>query len=134
MKIKRILCPIDYSMYSKAANYYASLFADASGAQIIYLNVNWPPTNVPVEDRLDDLFTKLSTEVRPFVHDVRHKFEVRNGDPPKEILKLAKDQNVDLIVMGTLGATGVTRLLQCLRQGNAKCKVSRDGRQGFDEH
>lgn len=127
MKINRILCPIDYSTYSKAANYYASLFAEAADALIIYLNVNWPPTNEPVEDRLDDLFEKLSTEVRPFVHNVRHKYEVRDGDPTKAILSIAEEQLVDLIVMGTHGATGLERLLhgsvcgKVLRQ--SKCPV-----------
>ena len=110
MKINQILCPIDYSFHSKAANYYASLFAAAADAQIIYLNVNWPPTNDAVEERLDDLYTKLSTEVRPFVHGVRHKFVVCNGHPAKQILDLAREQNVDLIVMGTHGVTGLTRL------------------------
>jgi universal stress protein A len=127
MKINRILCPIDYSGHSKAANYYASLFAKESGAQIIYLNVNWPPTNDPVEARLDDLYRKLSTEVCPFAVGVLYNFVVRDGIPANEILKLAEEQNVDLIVMGTLGKTGLSHLLhgsvceKVLRR--AKCPV-----------
>lgn len=128
MKIERILCPIDFSLYSKAANFYASLFADANDAEVIYLCVNYPPRNDgPVEDRLDDLYTKLNYEIRPFVHGVRHRFEVRDGNPAKEILKLAEEFHVDLVIMGTHGTTGLARLLhgsvceKVLR--SAKCPV-----------
>ena len=98
-------------MYSKAANFYASLFADTNDAELIYLCVNSPVKNEPVEDQLDDLYSKLSYEVRPFVHDVRHRFEVRLGRPADEILKVAEEFKVDLIVMGTHGTTGLKRLL-----------------------
>jgi universal stress protein A len=112
MKLNRILCPIDFSLFSKSANFYASLFAQATDAQIIFLSVKHPPSNgTPVEFQLDDLFQKLTFEVRPRVPDVNHVFEVRSGDPANEILTLAKERNVDLIVMGTHGATGIERLL-----------------------
>lgn len=112
MKVTRILCPIDYSFYSKAANYYASLFADSMGSEIIYLNVLFPPRiDGPIEDQLKKLHAQLSLKVRPFVHGVKHVHEVRDGDPAKEILRLAEERNVDLIVMGTHGTTGLARLL-----------------------
>ncbi len=110
--IKRILCPIDFSPFSKSANYYASLLAESSGAEIIYLCVNYPPSNDgPVENRLDELYSMLAYEVRPFVQGVQHQHEVRDGDPADEILEFAKERPVDLIVMGTHGTTGLARLL-----------------------
>lgn len=111
MKFNRILCPIDYSLYSRAANYYASLFADSGDSEIIFLNVsNSNDSNVD-EEELDDQFTKLSTSIRPFVHGLRHEFEVRNGNPANEIVKFANDRRVDLIVMGTHGRTGASHML-----------------------
>lgn len=128
MKINRILCPIDFSIYSKAANYYASLFADANDAELVYLSVNYPPSSDgPVEDLLDDLYLKMNYEVRPFIHDVRHRFEVRDGNPASEIVKASEEIGADLIVMGTHGTTGIARLLygsvcsKVLR--SAKCPV-----------
>lgn len=128
MKMQRILCPIDFSFPSKVANYYASLFAEATDAQVIYLNVNWPPSNeLTVEQQLEQQRMTLSTQVRPFVHDVKHRFEVRDGNPGKEILKAADEFNVNLIVMGTQGRSGAARLLHgsvcnyVLR--NASCPV-----------
>ncbi len=38
LNIRRILCPIDYSALSEAANSYASLLAKTTGAEIIYLH------------------------------------------------------------------------------------------------
>ena len=112
MKLNRILCPIDFSPYSQAANYYASVFADTCQAEIVYLSVAWPPSiEKNTENRLDDLYIELTNKVRPLIHEVRHSFEVRDGDPAKEILRLATERNVDLIVMGTHGRTGSSRLL-----------------------
>jgi len=128
MKIKKILCPIDYSNFSNAANYYASLFAESSGAEIIYLNVLWPPNNDgSIEDQLEELHTQLTLRIRPIVHDLSYTFETRSGTPATEILKLASESNVDLIVMGTHGTTGLARLLHGSVCGkvlrNAPCPV-----------
>jgi universal stress protein A len=128
MKLKRILCPIDYSPYSKSANYYASVFAEAVDAEIIFLNVADPPTkdHDPEED-LDDAYMELSTKVQPFIHNLRHDFEVRSGNPAKEIVDVANHRNVDLIVMGTHGRTGTSLMIhgsvceKVLR--NASCPV-----------
>lgn len=106
MNLNRILCPVDFSPYSQAANYYASMFADGCRAEIIYLACAWPPTKDDIETRLDDLYAELTLRVRPLLPDVRHVFEVRAGDPAKEIVKFASERNVDLIVMGTHGRTG----------------------------
>jgi len=112
MKLNRILCPIDFSPYGQAANYYASVFAENCQAEIIYLSVAWPPSiEKNVENRLDDLYLELTTKVRPLIHEVRHTYEVRDGDPAKQILQLATERNVDLIIMGTHGRTGSRRLL-----------------------
>ena len=112
IKLNRILCPIDFSAHSHAANFYASMFAEAAGAHIIFLSVDWPPSNeIPVGNRLDDLFSKLSAEIRPVSHEIDYLFEVRSGDPAAEILKYAKEHMIDLIVMGTHGYTGLNRLL-----------------------
>ncbi len=36
---------------------------------------------------------------------------IMEGQPAKEILKLAEEQSVDLIVMGTLGRSGIEKFL-----------------------
>ncbi|QEG20411.1 universal stress protein [Mariniblastus fucicola] len=111
MKLNRILCPIDFSDFSKAANFYASLFAQEADAQLVFLSVLYPPgKDDPIESQLDDLYSKLSSETRPVAPDVRHKFEVLAGDPASAILSYANENHVDLIVMGTHGVSGLGRL------------------------
>lgn len=128
MKLNRILCPIDYSPYSKAANYYASVFAEAVDAEIIFLSVADPPTKGhDADENLDDAYMELSTKVQPFIHNLRHDFEVRSGNPAKAIVDVANSRSVDLIVMGTHGRTGASHMLhgsvceKVLR--NASCPV-----------
>ena len=128
MRMNRILCPIDYSQFSKAANYYASVFAESGGGEIIYLSVvDAAGSDSQDEDRLDDLYTELSTKIRPLVHGLNFKYEVRHGHPAKEIVRLADEQHVDLIIMGTHGRTGASHMLhgsvceKVLR--NASCPV-----------
>ena len=76
---------------------------------------------------LDDAYMELSTKIRPFVPELRHEFEVRSGNPAKEIVDVANQRNVDLIVMGTRGRTGTSHMLhgsvceKVLR--NAACPV-----------
>lgn len=112
MQLNRILVPIDFSQYSKAANFYASQFAEAMDAEIIFLHVaDPPPKDRDVEDELDALILDFSYKVRPFVYGVRHCYEVRFGQPAAQILKLADERNVDLIVIGTHGRTGSSRVL-----------------------
>jgi len=49
---------------------------------------------------------------------------IMEGQPAKEILKLAEEQSVDLIVMGTLGRSGIEKFLL----GSVADKVIRGSR------
>jgi nucleotide-binding universal stress UspA family protein len=64
---------------------------------------------VPIEEPLA-LRGRLA-QVRPADSTVKCQHRLLEGDPADEILKVAGVENVDMIVMGTHGATGLTRLL-----------------------
>ncbi len=58
----------------------------------------------------DDVITGYLTEVEK--SGTTHvKALVRNGTPAKEILRAAREENVDLIIMGRTGKRGLRRLL-----------------------
>lgn len=59
--------------------------------------------------RGDELVDRVATEADE--HGLEVESEVRNGPPAREILTYADDANVDLIVCGTHGRTGVRRLV-----------------------
>lgn len=116
MNIKRILCPIDFSDFNQAANEYASLLAQSIGAEIIYLHVSLPDVpygsyayiDVAEEEARDQ---KRLEEIKPTVEGVDVSYVVEFGSPIDKILEHAKEHDVDLIVMGTHGRTGLGRVL-----------------------
>jgi nucleotide-binding universal stress UspA family protein len=50
-------------------------------------------------------------QLLPSESDVQCERRLLMGDPATEIVALAEEENVDLIVMGTHGRTGIKRLL-----------------------
>jgi universal stress protein A len=116
MNIKKILCPIDFSDFNKAANAYASLLAKSMGAEIVYLHVYLP--DVPFgsyayvdpeqEEKLD---LKQLKKIQPTEKGVKASHVVECGPPTDRIVEYANENEIDLIVMGTHGRTGLGRLL-----------------------
>lgn len=116
MNVKKILCPVDFSESSEAALAYASSLAKESGAElhIVYvyeetiaytegLGSYVPPADLgPDKERL--LAIQPTCEV-----PVQHKFIV--GHPADTLVDYAADNEIGLIVMGTHGRTGLSRLL-----------------------
>jgi nucleotide-binding universal stress UspA family protein len=69
----------------------------------------------PDADDIDDRLTKHVTELMgrssESLDEIHLRTAVREGDPHSAILEYADENDVDLIVMGTHGRTGVERYL-----------------------
>ena len=115
---KKILLATDGSKYSKAAAERAIDFAGEYGGELRAVSV----VDVPAEfygeapDAVEDLINKA----KGYVEDVKRQAEaagikaetfVREREAYKAILDLAKELNVNTIVMGSHGRTGLKRLL-----------------------
>lgn len=122
MKLKSIMCPTDYSSFSEAALGYASLLASESGARLYIVHVDEEfPTYVPgyggygisVEptDQQEKEARAMLERVVPTIPDVQYEHRFLIGAPEREILTFAKKENVDLIVLGSHGRTGLARVL-----------------------
>ena len=110
--LKRILVPYDFSETSSAAVQYATGLARAFGARLYFLHVgdraqNDFETEFPiglagaVEDAVRERMLKI---VSPLEQAEFHpEFAVRPGVPATEIVRYAKAEDMDLIVMGTHG-------------------------------
>lgn len=132
MNIKRLLCPIDFSVYGQAANEYASVLAKSTGATIHYLHSSLPEVSygsyayVDVEQEAAQNLKRLK-EVKPTADGVPAVYTVEFGPPVDQIVKYAKENDIDLIVMGTHGRTGLRRVLMgSVAEGvvrNAECPV-----------
>lgn len=121
MKIKNILIPIDYSERSGATMSYAVSLAKEYDAKLHLVHVYEPPiaytdggfaaTVLPPADVIDVEAERdrLTAAIPSGDLAVQTQFVI--GNPSEELVDYAKAQNVDLIVMGTHGRTGLTRLL-----------------------
>jgi nucleotide-binding universal stress UspA family protein len=116
--IRKILHPTDFSDQSRAAFELACALARDYKAELLIVHVNRPTpiyapdgiaVGVPVENPLE-LRARLAS-VRPSDPQITVEHHLLDGDPAEQILKTAQSQQVDLIVMGTHGTTGLARLI-----------------------
>ena len=117
MDAKTILCPTDFSPPSIEALVQAASLARRFGGRLIIVHVEKPPPFYddlpPVEEQLryrDELLACLH-EVAVPERDVPFDHKLLVGDPAAAIVRLAKEEKVDLIVMGTHGRSGLSRAL-----------------------
>jgi universal stress protein A len=125
--VTRVLVPIDFSPSSRAALEYGTFLAGKLGAELIVLHV-WEPPGYVGPDTLallpvaagqpgwDQTRAEVMREVELFlgkasVRPTDLRVRVEAGEPSDAILLAAKDGGADLIVMGTHGRTGLSRLL-----------------------
>lgn len=125
--VTRILVPIDFSPSSRVALEYATFLAGKLGAELVALHV-WEPPGYVGPDTLallpvaagqpgwDQTRDEVRREVEHFLAKLAERprqlaVRVEAGEPSDTILNAAKDGGADLIVMGTHGRTGLSRLL-----------------------
>lgn len=118
MAAKTILFPTDFSTASDAALVHAEAIAKQSGAGLLIVHVEEPPLAYgggelyyglpePNSERIQ----KMLEAVRPRAADVHFEHRLMMGDPAGEVVRVAGEQGCQMIVMGTHGRTGLTRLL-----------------------
>jgi nucleotide-binding universal stress UspA family protein len=131
--LRRILCPSDLSEASQRAFEYGALLAGAFSAAITPLHVlEWfpgrgdvPHLNVPEyhmdlsQDARDALLRSIPGSARPFCGG---EAVVALGRPHREILRVAVERDVDLIVLGVHDQRALDRTL-C---GSTVCHVVRE--------
>lgn len=127
MKIRRILCPTDFSEFSDRALEYAVAHARWAEAELTLLHVNpfFLPTGggapytpytsygVPADGQTRaQLLDALQAAAQPVrAAGLEPKVILSEGDPSDEILRQAHTTATDLIVMGTHGLRGFDRWL-----------------------
>jgi nucleotide-binding universal stress UspA family protein len=121
-KLKKILCPIDFSNDSLTALDYAADFARQNEGQLLLLHVvdnpladQYGPSGqnfyAEVEHALAKSKEMLMHAAQTHAGGVASESIVKRGNPYEEIIDLAKAQQADLIVMSTHGRTGPQRLV-----------------------
>lgn len=119
MFLKTILFPTDFSEASNSAFEYAVEFARGSNGRLLIVHVQEPIhplvggelAYLPALDTDPAQLAALLHNIVPNDPQVTYAHQLVQGDPATEIVNLAKAEHADLIVLGTHGRTGVTRLL-----------------------
>jgi nucleotide-binding universal stress UspA family protein len=130
---KKILCPVDFSRFTQDFINYAADLAKKYGAELHVMHVvptmtyftpyesfltpeNLIAIEKNIQDEVEDNFEELLKD-----QDIPTKKVIKTGVPFVEIVAYAKSENVDLIVMGTHGHSGIEHILI----GNVAEKVVR---------
>lgn len=119
-QFKKILMPTDGSEYTKAAIAHGLELARLTNAEVtaLYVVDQTSFVNFPMDSTVVSVYSLLEKEGKDAVDYVRLEGEklgvkvnvaVAEGSPAKKIVDEAK--NYDMVVMGTLGRSGFSKLL-----------------------
>ena len=119
-KFKKILIPTDGSEYTEKAIVQGLEIAKVMGGEVtaLYVVDQTSFVNFPMDSTVVSIYSLLEKEGQDAVDKVVKKGEdqgvkvtakVLEGSPVKRIIEVAKDH--DLVVMGTLGRTGISKIL-----------------------
>jgi nucleotide-binding universal stress UspA family protein len=127
MNIRSILLPTDFSDCAGSALAYATQFARQFDASIICLHVVEPlvpavgyagiteplPMGEDVSEQLEDAAARELPKISKHQDCTGLKVEevMAHGDAASEIVRIAKERGVDLIVIASHGRTGWGRIL-----------------------
>lgn len=118
MQVNKILFPTDFSHTGDAALEFAASMARDSDATLLIVHVEEPTVAYGggemyygvSEPASEDLKTMLRA-VAPRDPEVSCEHHLIVGDPAAGLVRFAESEGVDLIVMGTHGRTGLSRLI-----------------------
>jgi len=136
-QVHTILHPTDFSTYSQHAFRLACALARDYGARVVVMHaVPFGTTEFLALSELGSQEKAGSIRQSFWGHlhriespdpNVHVEYRLEHGDPTSQVLRVAKELHADLIVMGTHGRTGLSRVLmgsvaeQVVR--NATCPV-----------
>uniref|UniRef100_B8HUQ0 UspA domain protein n=1 Tax=Cyanothece sp. (strain PCC 7425 / ATCC 29141) TaxID=395961 RepID=B8HUQ0_CYAP4 len=82
------------------------------------------PADLPLPEIPTGLYSQIEDRLRDYQGQLscNSAIEIVSGDPADEIIRLSNIYNADLILMGSRGLTGVTRILQ----GSVSSQVAAD--------
>ena len=121
IKLEKILFPTDFSEAAENAKRYAISFAKAFGAALYLLSVNQPLAMAFLDPLfISDLDENRETAVRENLERLKEEIarrgievqsDMRRGSTSFEIISFAQEREIDLIIMGTHGWSGLDHVL-----------------------
>lgn len=113
-----ILFPTDFSHASDSALEHAEAIAKQRQAKLVILHVEEPPLAYGggelyygLPEPSSERIMKMLEEVKPSDAGTEFTHKLTMGDPATEIVRIAEEEKADMIILGTHGRTGMSRLL-----------------------
>lgn len=126
LQLRRILLPTDFSGCANYALPYAAAIARATNATVICVNVVEPivpavgytgmAEAMPIAEMSEQMEDSAERELPDVMncedlHGVKVEEVIGHGDAAAEIVRVADEQQVDLIVISSHGRTGLGRII-----------------------
>ncbi len=110
-KFRRVLFATDFTEESLAAAPYAISMAQENQARLVLLHVMKEPETVPTDRAAEDAMSSALFQLHEIVPEAaelwcKPEAVVQFGNPADQIVKIAKDRDADLIVLGVRDAHG----------------------------
>lgn len=122
--MKKVMVTLDGSSLSEAALPVAQELAASSGAGLLLMTVgNLPETSLQAGEEEQELAAMLSRTAKKFAPNAEMRVDME-GDPVQGILRVADEEQADLIVMATHGRSGLSQFAH----GSTASEVVHDGR------
>jgi len=146
MEFNRIMVPVDGSAFSESTFPYVEELAENTDKEILLLHICEPPVvpsygSRPINPKWkkyrDDMWTetekqatnylkKITTAMTKKGLNVKSRIaKAQTGEVAKIIMKISKEENIDLITIATQGRTGVNNLVY----GSVTHKIVRESLQ-----
>lgn len=114
-RLQKILVPIDFSVCSEKAVQYALALAQEFGAELILTHVvqpypivtELPSTMAELQVELEKCATLRLDKIRQSIKGAASRSILRVGHAVHQILSVAREEDVDVIIISTHGRTGL---------------------------
>lgn len=127
-KFKKIMVAVDFSEYSPKIVDYAGRLAENLGAELIFVNiinqrdidmvneVSMHTDKISVKEYINGLIDDRNGQMKNLLVDtncaqIPNRFMIKKGVPFVELVKTAKEEKVDMVVMGTKGRGNIAGML-----------------------
>jgi len=128
MNMTKIMVAVDFSEYSQKIVEYAARLAEKMGAELLFVNVinqrdihmvnqiTMYTDKITVESYLADIIKDRTQEMQKLVEasgcsKIANRFLIRKGVPFSKLIETAREQQVDMVVMGTKGRGDIAGVL-----------------------
>jgi len=126
--IKRIMVAVDFSEFTNKITNHAVRLAEDLGAELIFVNVinqrdidmvnqiTLHTDKISVKDYINGLIDDRNELMQRLLKEtsctqIPHRFLIKKGVPFAELVKTAKEENADMVVMGTKGRSNIAGIL-----------------------